>query len=55
VRRAASASAGGAAEPPPRLPCRYTPLHYAAKTGRSDAIAELLMRGAAVNIQDKTK
>ena len=40
------------AESPPRLPCRWTPLHFAAANGRSDAIAELLMRGADGAVQD---
>jgi hypothetical protein len=42
----ASASAYAPAESPPPLPCRQTPLHWAAANGASDAIAELLMRGA---------
>ena len=35
-----------AAESPPPLPCRRTPLHCAVYNGASDAIAELLMLGA---------
>ena len=35
-----------------RLPCRSTPLHCAAKYGRTGAIAELLMRGADGAVQD---
>jgi hypothetical protein len=42
-----------AAESPPRLPCRQTPLHYAVVKGASDVIAELLMRGADVAIQSR--
>ncbi len=34
------------------LPCRATPLHWAARFGHTGAIAELLMRGAAVAVQD---
>ena len=34
------------AESPPRLPCRWTPLHCAAEYRRTNAIAELLLRGA---------
>jgi ankyrin repeat protein len=38
---------------PRRLPCRETPLHYAARNGASDNIAELLLlRGAAVAVQN---
>ena len=46
----ASASASGAAASN-RLPCRSTPLHDAAYNGASDAIAELLARGAGA-VQD---
>jgi ankyrin repeat protein len=35
-----------------RLPCRATPLHYAASYGEADAIAELLLRGADGAVQD---
>jgi hypothetical protein len=35
-----------------RLPCRYTPLHYAADNGASDGVAELLLRGADGAVQD---
>ena len=40
---------------PARLPCRWTPLHWAAWTGASasEAIAELLMRGADVVAQNR--
>ena len=34
-----------------RLPCRDTPLHYAARNSASDHIAELLMRGADGAVQ----
>jgi hypothetical protein len=54
VRFSASASAGAAAESP-RLPCRQTPLHYSTRnhaSDASDAIAELLVCGAAVDIQN---
>ena len=36
-----------------RLPCRYTPLHYAAGNGKSDIIAELLLRGADGAVQNR--
>jgi ankyrin repeat protein len=36
-----------------RRPCRYTPLHFAARNGRSACvIAELLLRGADGAVQD---
>ena len=35
-----------------RLPCRWTPLHSAASSGASDAIAELLLRGADGAVQN---
>ncbi len=34
-----------------RLPCRYTPLHYAALNGHSASVAELLLRGADGAVQ----
>ncbi len=37
---------------PRRLLCRETPLHYAARNGASDNIAELLLRGAAGAVQN---
>jgi hypothetical protein len=37
---------------PRRLPCRWTPLHYAASNGETDAIAELLVSGAAVAVRN---
>jgi hypothetical protein len=42
------AAIGGVRRPSPRhrRPCRLTPLHFAASNGNSDAIAELLLRGA---------
>jgi ankyrin repeat protein len=52
---AVSASANrrsAAAESPPRLPCRRTPLHCAVYNGASDAIAELLLRGADGAVQN---
>ena len=36
-----------------RLPCRYTPLHEAASDGCSASVAELLLRGADVNAQNR--
>ncbi len=41
------------AESSPRLPCRNTPLHDAATHGRSDNIAELLLRGADGAVQNR--
>jgi hypothetical protein len=35
-----------------RLPCRWTPLHSAASSGASDAIAELLLRGTDGAVHD---
>jgi hypothetical protein len=52
VRLSASASAECGGRDPARLPCRDTPLHLAASKGRSDNIAELLMRGADGAIQN---
>jgi ankyrin repeat protein len=49
VSAAASADCGGRV--PARLPCRHTPLNYAAGSGRADNIAELLMRGADGAVQ----
>ena len=49
-----SASAGAAAEPR-RLPCRLTPLHYAAYNGESDTIVELLLRGANGAVLDHNR
>ena len=40
-----------AAESPPRLPCRHTPLFKAAHFFASEAIAELLLHGADGTIQ----
>ena len=40
------------AESAPRLPCRRTPLHCAVYNGASDAIAELLLRGADGAVQN---
>ena len=40
-------SAVECAESAARLPCRWTPLHSAASNGETDAIAELLVSGAA--------
>ncbi len=34
-----------------RRPCRYTPLHYAARNGHSSSVAELLLRGADGAVQ----
>ncbi len=34
-----------------RVPCRYTPLHWAALNGTTDGIAELLLRGADGAVQ----
>jgi hypothetical protein len=51
---AVSASAiGGVRRPSPRrrLPCRQTPLHWAAWKGETGAIVELLLRGADGAIQ----
>ena len=42
-----------AAESSPRLPCRRTPLHWAAIHGASDNIAELLMRDADGAVQNR--
>ena len=39
------------AESPPRLPCRWTPLHWAADRGKTDVIAELLLCGADGAVQ----
>jgi ankyrin repeat protein len=50
VSASAMAACGGRV--PPHLPCRFTPLHRAAYNGRSDVIAELLMRGADGAVQD---
>jgi ankyrin repeat protein len=36
----------------PAAVCRGTPLHWAANTGRSDVILDLLLSGAVVAIQD---
>jgi hypothetical protein len=52
VSPSVSASAVAAAEPPPRLPCRDTPLHWAARNGKIEAIAELLLRGADGAVQN---
>ncbi len=38
-----------------RLPCRATPLHYAASNGHSSSVAELLLRGADGAVQDKNR
>ena len=48
------AAIGGVRRPSPRhrRPCRLTPLHFAASNGNSDAIAELLLRGADGAVQD---
>ena len=35
-----------------RRPCRHTPLHIAASNGRSASVAELLLRGADVAVQN---
>ncbi len=35
-----------------RLPCRNTPLHYAAAKGHSSSVAELLLRGADGAVQN---
>ncbi len=35
-----------------RLPCRATPLHYAAGEGHSASVAELLLRGADGAVQN---
>ena len=35
-----------------RLPCRATPLHYAASNGHSSSVAELLLRGADGAVQN---
>jgi ankyrin repeat protein len=35
-----------------RLPCRATPLHWAAANGNTDAVAELLLRGADGAVQN---
>jgi ankyrin repeat protein len=43
------------AESPPRLPCRLTPLHWAAAYGKTNAIAELLLRGADGAVQNCTR
>jgi ankyrin repeat protein len=44
---------GGVLRPSPRrrLPCRTTPLHWAAWQGETIAIAELLLRGADGAVQ----
>ena len=34
-----------------RLPCRSTPLHYAACNGQTNNVAELLLRGADGAVQ----
>jgi ankyrin repeat protein len=36
---------------PARLPCRDTPLHSAAAKGKTDAVAELLVRFADFTIK----
>ncbi len=43
---------GQQAESAPRLPCRRTPLHLAADKGNTEAIAELLLRGADGAVRD---
>jgi hypothetical protein len=50
----ALAAIGRVCRPSPRrhLPCRGTPLHSAAHNGASDAIAELLLRGADGAVQE---
>jgi hypothetical protein len=54
VRRFRLRRIGGVRRPSPRrcLPCRATPLHNAAFTGKTDAVAELLLRGADGAVQD---
>ena len=57
VRRLRSRRIGGVRRPSPRrrLPCRVTPLHYAASNGHSASIAELLLRGADGAVQDNNR
>ncbi len=51
--RGESAVECAAPSPRRRLPCRRTPLHYAAwDTGDSASVAELLLRGADGAVQD---
>jgi hypothetical protein len=41
-----------AAESPSPSACRDTPLHYAARNGETDAVADLLLHGAGGAVQD---
>ena len=45
---------GGVRRPSPRrrLPCRRTPLHFAAIYGKTDNVTELLLRGADGAVQN---
>jgi ankyrin repeat protein len=54
VRRFRLRQIGGVRRPSPRrrLPCRATPLHWAAANGKTDNIAMLLLRGADGAVQN---
>ena len=52
MRRSASVIGGWGGRFPARLPGRFTSLHMAGRNGVSDAIAELLMCGADVAVQN---